>query len=870
MTASKIVAAASSGAGGGAGLDVNEVFSTHLYTGNDGTHVIDNNIALGNSNAGSSVEFAGIGGNNSKQSLSYANNSNYVVGSSNNFTIEFFVYLRKTDDNLAFGLIGAYSTMLTGMYISGGNLSGYYQTGSSAQTQIATGQVLSAGQFYHIALVRNGTAFAVYLNGTSVGTSTSSSSIHNASQFFTVGNYTNNQNDTINGFVSNLRYSSTARYTGNFTPTTSNFTNDSDTILLSCQGQTSDLSSNSIAVTENGSAPTLHDDFGPFTGTSGEGGLVWSKRRDGTTYHNFTDTVRGGQYTLYTGANNAQVDKGNDYITSFNSNGYTMGGDSLINDANSHVSWTFRKAKNFFDIVTYSGNGSSRTIAHNLGSSPGMVIVKRTDSTGDWWVWHRSATQYNPNNLQLNSGNASVSGSGQIEAVSSTTVTLGTSNDINNSSGTYVAYLFAHNDGDGNFGPNGDQDIIKCGVYTEAASNAKTEINLGFEAQFVIIKKVDSGGGPWELHDSARGMAYGSGNGGSKLSVNGTGAEVQQSGFLMGSPNGFIAPDGYYGQGSTMIYMAIRRGPLSIPDDATKVFSINDSAGSPHNSSSTTNVYNLGFVPDLNIHRVQSSGTNYTTVRKLYNTRLYTDTTAALSGANTNLKFWNSTTNTIDLNTSWWGAQSNLISWSWARAPGFFDTVVWEGASGTLNSVNHNLGVKPDLVIVRPTTSTDNWYVYDSATTGAMLLNDTGAKLNSTDYMASTTDTVLNVTGLASNPATRPVALLFATLAGVSKVGSYTGNGSSTGDTQTIDCGFSSGARFVLIKRTSGTGAWFVFDTVSGIVSGTDKYFTFNSDAAQVSGGDYIDPHSSGFTVVQHPATETNTNGETYLFYAIA
>jgi cytochrome c peroxidase len=63
------------------------------------------------------------------------------------------------------------------------------------------------------------------------------------------------------------------------------------------------------------------------------------------------------------------------------------------------------------------------------------------------------------------------------------------------------------------------------------------------------------------------------------------------------------------------------------------------------------------------------------------------------------------------------------------------------------------------------------------------------------------------------------IAYLFATLPGVSKVGSYTGNGSS----QTIDCGFTSGARFVLIKRTDNSNwSWYVYDTARGIVAGND------------------------------------------------
>jgi hypothetical protein len=110
------------------------------------------------------------------------------------------------------------------------------------------------------------------------------------------------------------------------------------------------------------------------------------------------------------------------------------------------------------------------------------------------------------------------------------------------------------------------------------------------------------------------------------------------------------------------------------------------------------------------------------------------------------------------------------------------------------------------------------------------------------------------------------IAYLFATLPGISKVGSYTG----TGNAINVDCGFSAGARFILIKRTDSTGDWYVYDTVRGIVSGNDPYLLLNSSAAEVTNTDYIDPLSSGFTVTSSAPTGLNASGGTYIFLAIA
>ena len=97
-------------------------------------------------------------------------------------------------------------------------------------------------------------------------------------------------------------------------------------------------------------------------------------------------------------------------------------------------------------------------------------------------------------------------------------------------------------------------------------------------------------------------------------------------------------------------------------------------------------------------------------------------------------------------------------------------------------------------------------------------------------------------------------------------LGSYTGNGTN----QTIDCGFSAGAKFVLIKRTDSTGDWFLWDSVRGIVAGNDPHFSLNTTAAEVTTDDSIDPDSSGFIVNQVAATNVNVSSATYIYYAVS
>ena len=149
-------------------------------------------------------------------------------------------------------------------------------------------------------------------------------------------------------------------------------------------------------------------------------------------------------------------------------------------------------------------------------------------------------------------------------------------------------------------------------------------------------------------------------------------------------------------------------------------------------------------------------------------------------------------------------------------------------------------------------------------------LNKNIAATTDTNIWNSTSPTASVFTLGATNSTTRNnseyLALLFATRPGVSKVGTYNG----TGNDLDIDCGFTNGARFVMIKRTNSTGDWFVFDTARGIVSGNDPYIRFNESGAEVTGNDYIDPLNAGFRITSSDPTGMNSSAGTYLFLAIA
>ena len=218
---------------------------------------------------------------------------------------------------------------------------------------------------------------------------------------------------------------------------------------------------------------------------------------------------------------------------------------------------------------------------------------------------------------------------------------------------------------------------------------------------------------------------------------------------------------------------------------------------------------------------------------------------------------------------------TGLFAYMFRRAPGFFDVVTYTG-TGSAKTVNHNLTVTPELLIVKARSQSGGWAVYN-ATSGAskaMLLNSNSGAFTYNAYWNSTAPTATQFTvatdGAVNDNTQTYIAYLFATLDGISKVGSYSGTGSNIN----VDCGFTAGARFVLIKRTDSSGDWYVWNTARGIVAGNDPYFLWNtigvSASAEVTNTDYIDPLSAGFTVTSNAPAALNTSGGTYLFLAIA
>jgi hypothetical protein len=230
---------------------------------------------------------------------------------------------------------------------------------------------------------------------------------------------------------------------------------------------------------------------------------------------------------------------------------------------------------------------------------------------------------------------------------------------------------------------------------------------------------------------------------------------------------------------------------------------------------------------------------------------------------------WDAGTSTVT-NTS--GSNSAQVR---ANTTAGFSVVTYTG-TGSNATVGHGLGVAPKVIIIKGRGNTDNWIVYNAyisnPTTYALLLNSNIAPDNDPNYFNSTapTSTVFSVgTDASTNQNTVGfVAYCFSEVAGFSKFGSYTGNGSSTGPTITL--GFR--PAFVMVKRTDTTGNWVVFDSTRSNTNTRSNAVSFDlSDreygAADGVGG--IDFTATGFQL-RDTHTTRNENAGTYTYMAFA
>lgn len=606
-----------------------------------------------------------------------------------------------------------------------------------------------------------------------------------------------------------------------------------------------------------------------------EGGMFWMKRRDSAEEHTIVNTFRGiSGATAKALQINTNVESTSNNIVSALPSGAVEFQHSFgapYNNGGKYVCYGFRRAENFFDMVEWTGDGASnRTIPHSLKSKPGIVIMKALSATGDWLVTYpdlgggyglklNSSSDVNSLGNWTGAGGDASQGAHTSSAI---TVAYATANAPFNTAGVnYIAFLFAND--------TSADGLIQCGNFnTDGSSNAS--VSLGWEPQFVMIKKKNSTD-HWYMIDTARGMSHKNYR---YLAANATAPEgsVTTASGCIPNANGFSMNDNLVQASTAYLFMAIRRSNKP-PVSGNQVFSVIKRTG----TGASATVTGVGFSPDLGLVKSRANTSGNVPRPFIWTDRLRGNNfnmNSGPNGTNSEANWLNYVFEQDGYSTTATDGEINessiqYMNYFFKRAAGVFDIVSYLG-DGNGQNIKHNLGAVPELMIVKCRGASDSWLVYNAhgGTQKELYLNGTNAYGSSGLYWNSTapTSSAFSVGFPLSSAAKNYVAYLFATKAGISKVGSYIGNGT----TLNIDCGFLGGARFVKIKRTDASGDWFVWDSVRGLIVGNDPYFKINSDSAEDSSNDSLDPFSAGFAVNQLAATNINVSGATYIYLAFS
>tara|TARA_Y100000768_G_scaffold146905_2_gene109612 strand:- start:216 stop:3068 length:2853 start_codon:yes stop_codon:yes gene_type:complete len=818
----------------------------------------------------------------------------------------------------------------SGMNVRAGN--GNWDTG------IGNTDAVDDRQWHHIALVRSFNTspayMRIYVDGVQSVNNTGSIATADFSPSggsrFRWGSW-DNSNGRYKGYISNFRYTYGAVvYSAPFTPPTAPLTGGT---LRCLQGAKPYLNSlprdQSWRMTINSdytvNTPSLLGEDIDWT----DGGMVWIKKKEGNgSHHNLFDTERGATKVLYTSHPN-QEDTKVGGVSAFTSKGinFVNGADpnhqmedSCTYRALEYMSWGFKKTPRFFDMVKWNGNDTSgRQLNHTLSCEPGMILVKRTDANGDWVIYHRGVGYDGnpPENYKLgfnqDTRNTSFSDGWAQTAPTEHKFTIGSDANINATGGSYIAYLFAHDDE--------SEGVIKCGNYT--GNGGTNKVTLGWEPQYVMLKRTD-GSSHWLILDSARSnlRTYARGNDGASTETN-VGRVLKADSDVVENSSQDITADatGFWlpptnadlnATGSQWVYMAIRRGPMQPITDAKKVFATSKGwANKP--------AFYSGFEPDAVWHKDASSSNQgtagwwYVTTRKIGQQ----PPNANFGGGLVKWTmpephaFMSSEMDYGKDNKGFYhggNATESRHSLLFKRAPQFFDTVGYVGNNTNYNpgyerAIPHSLGVKPELIITRyfgsstsaspqativnncgnlPATAAPpydgvdekGWkMICDDAGHSPVYTwqNESSGHTPATYMWGSSSDTNTHFY-VGGSPGTNKtdhsyMAWLWATCPKVSKVGYYVG----TGTDLDIECDFDGEARFVMINKWN-NGNWYLFDSKlgSGITGGNTSFLDWGFSTSQNNSNDYIDPYTGGFTVNHFANTTINVTGHYYTFIAIA
>ena len=277
--------------------------------------------------------------------------------------------------------------------------------------------------------------------------------------------------------------------------------------------------------------------------------FVWIKSIPDARDHQIYDSVRGATKVIGSDRTSAEATMSNG-LTAFGSDGFSVGNDANVNDSSdSHVAWCWKETADAgFDIVSYTGNGSVRTISHSLSSVvPKFMMFKGRSVGNTWGVYYGDNTDA----IFLDENSATSDSDTYWNDTSPTTsvFTLSSNTKVNQDTKTYIGYLFSEVQGYSSIGTYIGNGAEPNFVYT------------GFTPRWVLRKALQSGCN-WTIFDSKRETNEND----QRIKVNTNDAEAASSANAIDLvSNGFVCrgtDDDTNADGNTYIYMAFAESPL--------------------------------------------------------------------------------------------------------------------------------------------------------------------------------------------------------------------------------------------------------------------------------------------------------------------
>jgi hypothetical protein len=799
--------------------DANGVWKPILYKGTYGT----NGFYLPFTPSSTS-SFAGAF-NGSTQYLTTPTSTNFNIGTGD-YTVEGWVYSTSNSRSIfcTLGPQNSSSSALISIQIEQTSQSwtAYCGDGSSYAT-ISGGQVGTINNWVHIALVRNSGSMKLYVNGVGGTAQTLSSSPSNSKSWCIGGILVPSLLVPWIGNISNFRFiKGTALYTSNFTPPTAALTAVTNTQLLTLQNATIiDNSTNAFTITNNGSvamsAATPYA-FAALTQDTSGNNNGWNANNisltAGVTYDSMTDvptntSATTGNYAVFNPLATASTVSNGNLNPSNNANAY---------------------------------------------SAPATIAFP---STGKFYAEFTVVSAVSPY-PQLG-----------IMDLSANFRTNAAMNTIGNG----VVYS-----------SNGQLHLNGSLVTTYATFTANDIISIAYDCStgYVWIAK----NGTWQNSGNpAAGTGYVTATTASTIGYTyaaGTYSSAVIAGNFGQRPLSYTIPSGF---------VALNTFNLPTPTilQGNKYMDATTYTG---NSAPSNTIVNAGqFKPDFIWWKPRNQAWDHELQDSVRGTTKYlrSNSTNAEGTVTDGLLSFNSNGFTVGAGGDWNSSSANIVAWQWQAGQGStssntsgsitstvsvnttagFSVVTWTG-NGTIGAtVGHGLGVAPSFIIAKQRSGTEGFPTYHISlgATKTTNLNQTAATATSITRWNNTTpsNTVFTLYNDAATNGSGStyVAYCWAEIAGFSKFGSYTGNGSTDGTF--VYTGFR--PRFILVK-TTGISDWVLLDTARDTYNGMQNQLFPNSSSAESSGTIRLDALSNGFKL--RVAGDPNSSGNTYIYAAFA